>query len=232
MNQRKPMPSWLVVILSLIAVTVAALILTMSRASADPQTDNCVDRELGMRLCRNPDNTLTMCSFSGFCRVVTPELMPMLPPGPMPPPAPGYNGSAYRQPETGPAISQNGAAPAVFKTDPPQCVPKWWYSVCVDDQNHWTVCNFNHDGQCYPVPAPPAPIPGLPAPAPAGYRADVPGVNDLICQELRLGYTPGQIADMLRRGDPRWSECNGKLCEPCARSEAEAVALHAADRRP
>ena len=54
--------------------------------------DNCVDRGFGMRLCRNPDNTLTFCGAGPLatCQVMTPELMPILGPGPLPPPAPAF----------------------------------------------------------------------------------------------------------------------------------------------
>ena len=32
-----------------------------------------------------------------------------------------------------------------------------------------------------------------------------PIVKTLICQQLRLGYTLGQVAAQLHQGDPRWS---------------------------
>jgi hypothetical protein len=35
---------------------------------------------------------------------------------------------------------------------------------------------------------------------------DAPGLNDLICQQLRLGYTPRQLAEMLHRGGAQCSE--------------------------
>ena len=36
-------------------------------------------------------------------------------------------------------------------------------------------------------------------------KADVPGIGSLICQQLQLGYTPGQLAELLHRGGPQWS---------------------------
>jgi hypothetical protein len=36
-------------------------------------------------------------------------------------------------------------------------------------------------------------------------RADVPGINDLICSQLALGASPGDLARALHAGGPQWS---------------------------
>ena len=112
----------------------------------------------------------------------------------------------------GPAINQDGAAPAVFATDDPMCAHKYWYDICRNPDGSWMVCGLKGPG-CQPIAnVGPAPLPGsTPAPGINGsaYRtvpADVPGIQDLICSQLHLGYSPGQLAAILHSGGPQYSE--------------------------
>jgi Protein of unknown function (DUF732) len=40
---------------------------------------------------------------------------------------------------------------------------------------------------------------------PNAYRTDVPGSKDIICQQLQLGESPLELAQLLHNGDPRYS---------------------------
>lgn len=39
----------------------------------------------------------------------------------------------------------------------------------------------------------------------AGVAHAEPGVDDVVCDQLALGVPPGQIANQLHQGDPRYS---------------------------
>jgi hypothetical protein len=84
---KKPkIPRRLILLIPLAVMVIGVPLAPLARAD-----DNCVDRGWGMRLCRNPDNTLTFCGAGilSSCGLVTPEVLAMLGPGPIPPPAPG-----------------------------------------------------------------------------------------------------------------------------------------------
>jgi hypothetical protein len=121
----------LILLIPLAVIVIGVLLAPMARAD-----DNCVDRGWGMRLCRNPDNTLTFCGAGilAQCGPMTAEQMNiLLGPGSIPPPAPGFSGSAFYR--------------AAYIQFADHCVTYPRYTVCVGENQQWRVCDV--DGKCH-----------------------------------------------------------------------------------